>query len=701
MQRRKLAMVVILTGGLLGAAGLAWAQQGDGVSEPLAKDTPQPATPAPDDNISADQALEAERNKPFDDTLMGPPAPPRQRSTSLEEIELLTRLKLTVPAGTRWQIERPLAEHRIFVVISPPPPDLKRQLAPYRAMSGLVVQLERASDQLAVLRLEQARHDLGPVLVHVGQHTRTGKLVTPDALDLYATPRGVMPEDGVMEIMLGRLRRLVSSQSLCRFLRTPLEASLSDSEPELEQFLKAEEKFLVGEDDEANAIYKTLAVPLHEAHNKSGAGRVTRGVTLGELAALRMSDVQVCRGALRSARLRYEMLNKGDASPVVKLLAGFKWVQLVYPEVDQQVIRSLQGELPDKIDNPLVARIFLHAVRVLLQNRQPAKALEMFTHLTATNLSWLPPRELQALRHRTLSEAVQTMLRRDDKVALAVMGREHQAMVFEHPRALTMAIEIGTALRALGLPDQSVLWFQEAMEKVAGGADDSLLLAELARSYRESNDLYRAEKTIRFLVERLKRHDGWLGRREEISISLAATAVALDARKWASAVRWLERAKGLGAGPSIEALRLYVQGRVEQDQGRAEAAARSMLRAAAMRGQITPFRRAEVCLKAAEAAADAGQMTQAVSLLRIFMAEVQNDDMEVEVGFALAQLLERGGQRHRAVGLFEDIALKQPDGTYGRLASHNAKRLTLLLRHQRLLGALEPGPKGQPKEGSP
>ena len=68
----------------------------------------------------------------------------------------------------------------------------------------------------------------------------------------------------------------------------------------------------------------------------------------------------------------------------------------------------------------------------------------------------------------------------------------------------------------------------------------------------------------------------------------------------------------------------------------------------------------------------------------------ETDDEEVEVGYALADVLARSGDRARAMALLEDIALKQPEGTYGRLAKHALAQLAFERRAEALIGVESP-----------
>lgn len=616
-------------------------------------------------------------------------APADVEMANLDESEMLARIRVKVGAGTRWQVERPLEEHKLFLVLSPPPRGLTAQLAPYQGLSTMEVVVERQTETLAVIRIEQREQGRGPFLVHVGQVSPRGATTSPHEVVLYDEPGGVSPSALTLEVIMGRLTRHSPRRSLCAVLRTPMDIPVPEDTPHLETLKKGEALFLEGRDEEAADVLREIARPIRDA-TLMQASRGARVVTVPEVAALRLTDIQVCLGNLRSATLRYELIMRAKSSAQVRALAGLKWVQLTWPDVPAGYLESLMDALPRNEDDALEARMVFHGLRVLHQTGAHREALERLGGLEARHLSWLPGSLRRDFEASLVTSMVQSAKQRGDDVRLASLASAHKEHFMAHPRARAISVEVAGALRRLGLPDEAVGWLQEAMEGVHGADDDVLLLAELALAYRESGDVYRAERTIRYLVERLRRADGWLGRRQELTIAEAAISVALDARRWKTALGWVDRARSVGAGPTIVALGHYLEAQRLRQAGSHVEAADAVIRAAKMRRFITPFRRVEVCLQASRLASSQAQLVQTVDLLRRFMAEVETDDEEVEVGYALADVLARSGDRARAMALLEDIALKQPEGTYGRLAKHALAQLAFERRAEALIGVESP-----------
>lgn len=608
---------------------------------------------------------------------------------SLDESEMLARIRVKVGAGTRWQVERPLEEHKLFLVLSPPPRALAAQIAAYQGLSNMEVAVERQTETLAVIRIEQRERGRGPILVHVGQGSPRGAKASPRDVALYDEPGGVAPSALTLEVIMGRLSRHSPRRSLCAVLRTPMDVPVPEDTPDLETLKKGEALFLEGRDEEAADVLREIARPIRDT-TLIQASRGSRVVTVPEVAALRLTDIQVCRGRLRSATLRYELIMRAKSSAQVRALAGLKWVQLTWPDVPESYLATLMDALPRNEDDALEARMVLHGLRVLHLTGAHGEALERLGKLEARHLGWLPESQRRDFEASLVTAMVLAAKQRGDDVRLASVASAYKEHFMAHPRARAISVEVAGALRRLGLPDDAVVWLQESMEGIRGADEDVLLLAELALAYRESGDVYRAERTIRYLVERLRRADGWLGRRQELTIAEAAISVALDARRWKTALGWVDRARSVGAGPTIVALGHYLEAQRLREAGSHVEAADAIIRAAKMRRFITPFRRVEVCLQASQLASSQAQLVQTVDLLRRFMAEVETDDEEVEVGYALADVLARSGDRARAMALLEDIALKQPEGTYGRLAKHALTQLAFERRAEALIGGESP-----------
>jgi hypothetical protein len=66
------------------------------------------------------------------------------------------------------------------------------------------------------------------------------------------------------------------------------------------------------------------------------------------------------------------------------------------------------------------------------------------------------------------------------------------------------------------------------------------------------------------------------------------------------------------------------------------------------------------------------------------MEETRNADVEIEVAFELANHFEASGDKARARALYEDVSLRQPEGTYGRLAATRARLLAFGEKHSAL-----------------
>ncbi len=666
MKRRRISMLAAAA--VFSVAGLAIAQQVD---------------PAPPQDPGAAEG--------------GPPAPaqlpaqapegaseqPSAWGGRIDEFEQIGIVAFQVQAGTRWQIERSLQTRRVFVVFDPAPPDLKAQVSTYGSLSGLSVEVEREGGALGVVRLElQARHGS---LAAVAAFRPAGGAAGEDRGEVErASDRGVVPSEGVLTLSVGQPRRLSPKADFCRFVRQPLPPPSSSPDPISALFEQAEGRFEVGDDAQALKLYGEVARSVEEV-GSAGKIRSTRAVSFDELAALRLADVQVCLGQERSALLRYEMLKDGQVAPLVRLLAGFEWVEQAWPAVEPAVVESLLGEVSTVQGDPLVGRVLVHAARVQIQRGEPRLALDRLASLSPESLSWASEAAMGQLKARALLDAINAAMEEGDDVGLVTMSSQHKAQIWAHPLGGEVVIEVAGAMRRLGLPELASGWIQESMEGVPGASEEVRLLGELARAYRESGDLFRAEQTVRYLAERLGTRGGWLGRREEIAISMAAAEVALDGRQWGTAAGWLERAEAVEAGPAVTVMLAYVKGRARQEAGDKGEAASELLKAGEMRRHVTPYRRAQMCLEAAEAASAAGRGAEGVALLRAFMAEVEDVDEEIEVAFALAGLLKAEGDAARAQALYEDVALRQPEGTWGLLAQERAAATGFEARHRALL----------------
>jgi tetratricopeptide (TPR) repeat protein len=338
----------------------------------------------------------------------------------------------------------------------------------------------------------------------------------------------------------------------------------------------------------------------------------------------------------------------------------------------------------------LLGLLRVHAARVLLQAQEPERALEMISRIPEGARRQLDGQYLARFEERALGDAINLRLWRGEDALLAGLVNQYKEVARRHRRFGAIARVTAEALRRLMLPERAVAFLQRAMSEGASEERDQLsLLAQLARGYRESGDIYRAERTVRYLVEQMAHREGWLGRREEIEIGLAAAEVSMDQGRWEEARAWLRRAWGLGGGDSVDAMLAYAHGRELLAAGDRKGAAEALIHAARNRALIPARRRVEVCLLTARLLEDFGRLDGAEELLRRLMAETADPEREVEVAWRLAHLLERKGEYERAYGLYAEIALRDPGSSYSKIASYRAEEVEFRRQHADALTTLE------------
>lgn len=596
------------------------------------------------------------------------------------EFAMLGRIQLDVPVGTRWQVERPLQDNRLLFVLSPAPPNLIAQLQPYRHLDGLKVLLDRSTTKMAVIGIEA---DATPAPLYVDVKAGGHDLDRGHQLMMGTSQWGTVERAGGLTIHLGRLRRYSPWQEFCRLARTPLGVSLEASDPNLEQFNRAEALFSHGEDLGANEIYADIAEKLRP-QGFSGTRQITvsfRQFTASELASFRLADVSLCEGQVRSARLRYDVLYHRPERTALEIVAGLSWIQLAYPDVDHGEAEALARSLSRTDKSPLAPRAIIHAARVKLLLDHPQEALTDVRSLDGS-AGGEPYRSVaQEIKLRALAALVGQKLEAHDDIGLVSSVADNGDIVWEHPRAMTISIETAEAYRRLLLPAQCVETLQTAMEKIPEAGKNALLMGVLARCYRDSGDAYRASRTLDFLVEQMEHKSTWLGRKQETTISLAAAEAALDNRQWSVASRWLARASDSGAGRVVTALKAYVDGEAALKAGDHKEAVDNLLAAFANRKYLSALRRDSICLRVAMVAADAGRLVEAERTLRVLMEETQSADVESEVAYRLAGVLGARGDEQRAIALLAEVSAGSPEGTYGMLAKEMKERIEFRQRH--------------------
>ena len=624
--------------------------------------------------------------------------------SELRELEVLGRLQLRVSPGTRWQVERPLREGLLFLVLSPAPPRLEQQLQPYRVMGDLRVSVERQAPRLAVVRIEQESDSVSSLMVHVDDGRRGAR---SDHLTMVRAQRGavgdLMP---LLQVHVGRMRRPTPAERFCSQVRLPLHIELRDDDPHATAFHGAEELMAAGQFEAALTQYREFAAPL-TAPVKAQAridGKIQASLTASELATVRIGDVAACMGELKIATLRYEVIREARSHPL-RSLAEARWADLAWPYVPRTLARQIVEALPSwSPKDPIGRRRRLHGATLALMIDRPETALD----LIAAELDPPPPptntidkpepvrplppeliHNLKLLQSHALSViSVRAIEQRDDTALVVHLDRNGPAL-WRHPRALSLAIEGADAYRRLLLPDMCIELLQLTMKRVPDSARDELLLATLGRCYRDAGDTFRSERTLSYLVEAMRAAgSGWLGRREEATISLAATEVALDSERWGVARRWLDRALPFDPSPSVKALAAYVRGRELQKLGRDEEATEQLLAAAQLRHWITPLRRAQVVLDAVNAALAQGREAQAETYLRLLMAETAHQDTEREACYRLALVLHKRGQADKARALLRDLTLRDTDDTWGQLALDDLDRLDFEQRRARTIARM-------------
>lgn len=738
------------------------------------------------------QGQKAPRVVPFD-----PEIPVR-------ELDLVGRLHLSLPTGTRWEVERPLDEGHFFLTLSPRPKDLEKQLEPLSAQTEVKISLERDSPELAVIRVEQREQQHGPLLVWAGPL----EPVELDRLSRFYEPRGAIEgaekeKEGPLFVHFGRAARMTPQQELCRLLRQPYPPFMPEGYEGRQKFLQAEEAFALENYREAMALYREIAEPMsgtpeldyerrrtkawrqilaaeeeeakrkaEEAKKRKEAGEemaqeapaeapaeggeaapaegeqvagaqegqapaedgqaapkegeevaevdplkapmptgsvleqpqksiddmlfeeaLEKPEVLKTLAALRMGDIMVCAGRPRAAHLRYQLLEKGSGAGVTRRLARYQATQVAYPEVVLtpvlEDIAMLEEPKAKEEAGALMGLLRVHAARVLMQAERPREGLEMLLRVTEEERSHMDPEYLALMEERSLGDAVNMMMRQGDDVGLAALVTQHHEVASRHRRYASIARVTGEALLHLMLPERAIPFLQKTMAELPPEVDQLALLSLLASSYRDAGDIYRADRTLRYLVEQLESADHWLRRRDEVSISLTAASIHLDRLQWGQARGWLARAWKLGAGDKAEAMLAYAHGRELMSAGDRKGATGALLHAARNRKHIPPRRRAEVCLLTAQILEDFGKRAEAEDLLRRFMAETTHETSELEVAWRLAQLMEKRGEFEKAQGLYAEIALRKPSSSYSKIARYRSEEVEFLRQHAEALTTLE------------
>lgn len=589
-----------------------------------------------------------------------------------EEIENLGRISLRLPAGTRWQIEVPTELHAVYLVLSPSPPDIREQLLPYTAGDDLRVRMERVDANLTVARIDQRDQRHGPLVARAQTGLDADSVIRPEVFAEASETRGVAEpgdEPTRLLILTGRLRRFSASSTLCAIVRAPLPLDDRTESPKLTMFKNAEKLFALGRDDEALALYRKVARTL-PGHAIRGEYHARLGPE--NLARLRVGDAALCKGELRVARLRYEYLTNQNEYGPLRGLIGLRFVELAWPEVP----RTRAMEMIEKLEKPDAPEVLWHhtlvqAARVALLLGEQELGLQLIGQVPTHHRP-------QSLMEELLLHGIVARKAGGDDVGVSELAYENRGMLGAHPRGAALAVAAADSMRRAGAPAVSARFLQEVLEEVHD--PPFLMLAVLARGYRESGDGYRAEKTIQYLVEQLRASGGWLGRREEITISLAAAEVAIDNGSWPTAQRWLERADGVGGGPAVRALLRWSEALVALEAGDEAAATEPLIGAARMRDYLATHRRAEVVLTAARHALKHDRGADAEAILRQFMNETRSVDEEVEVGYWLGRTFESQGRPDLARGLYEDLGLRHGDTTFGALAAERGARLRFKTR---------------------
>ncbi len=595
----------------------------------------------------------------------------------LEEVEDIGRVAVSLPPGTRWQVEVPTELHAVYLVLSPSPPDIKAQLLAYTAGDDLKVRIERNEPNLTVARIEQRNRRRGPLVVRPRTGLDADRALRPGMDEADVPLRGVAdPNAEATPLVLhtGRLRRFATTDALCAMFRAPLPLEDRVPSPKLDLFRKAEAMFQAGDDAGAMPLFREVARTL-PGHAIRGEYHARLGPE--NLARLRIADAALCMGKLRVARLRYEYLtDQGEYGPLRGLIS-LRFAELAWPEIPRDRALKLIAELEEP-DAPEIVwhHTLVQAARVALLTGEQELGLEL--------ISKVPPHHRpQPLMEELLLQGIVAREAQGDDLGVASLAYDNRELLRAHPRGAALAVAAADAMRRAGAPAVSTSFLQEVLEEL--NSPPFLMLAVLARGYREAGDAYRAEKTIQYLVEQLRAAGGWLGRREEITISLAAAEVAIDAGGWQTAQRWLERADTVGGGPSVRALLRWSEAQVAVQAGRPEGATAPMLEAARMRRFLAPHRRAEVVLAASRNAIAHERVPDAEGLLRRFMMETQTVDEEVEVGYLLAQTFEAQGKFSLARGVYEDLGLRYSGTTFGALAAERGERLRFRERAARTM----------------
>ncbi|MEO1270737.1 MAG: tetratricopeptide repeat protein [Myxococcota bacterium] len=518
----------------------------------------------------------------------------------------------------------------------------------------------------------------------------------------------VGPEPTFLRVHLGRMRRPTPTERFCSHVRMPLHIGLADNDPHAQAFRDAEELMAAGQYVAALRLYRTFAAPL-TAPVKARArvdGTIKAQLSAADMASVRIADVAACMDQVQIAVLRYGVIREARYHPL-RALAEARWADLAWPNVPRTIAMQILEALPDASpDDPIGRRRRLHGAAIALMLGRPRLTLD----LIAVELDPPPkppnaiedpdakepeplPRDLvhnlKLLQNHALSVVAARALDSRDDTGLVVAVDRYGPVLWRHPRALSLSIEAADAYRRLLLPGMCVELLQLTMKRVPNSARNELLLATLARCYRDHGDTFRSERTLSYLVEAMRSAgSGWLGRREEATISLAATEVALDSERWAIARRWLDRATAFDPNPGVKALNLYVRGRELLALGRPEEATTSLLAAAAMRHWITPLRRAEVVLDAVRQAMARGQLAEAETYLRLLMAEATHRATEREASYRLADVLQRRGQTDKARAVLRDLILREADDTWGRMAQDDLQHFDFEQRRTAIMARM-------------
>jgi len=609
----------------------------------------------------------------------GPRLTGSRDSADMREFAMLARIQLVVAVGTRWQVERPLQENRLLLVMTPAPIDLVSQLTPYRRLNGLRVRLDRSTTKMAVLEFEGI--DDAPLFIHAG--TRNKETRQEDRMMMGTSQRGVIERSGGLTIHVGRLRRYAPWQEFCRLARTPLGVTLDKHDPDIEQFERAEALFSHGEDIGANEIYASIAEALKPQGftSRGKVGISFRKLSASELASFRLADVSLCQGQVRSARLRYDVLYHRPERTTLEILAGLSWIQLAHPDVDRGEAESLSRALSRTDKSPLAPRAVIHSARVKLLLGHPQEALESVRSLGGNPAAEPFKVVAESITLRALAALISKQLADKNDIGLVTSVAANSETVLKHPRAMTISLETAEAYRRLLLPKQCIETLQTAMGRVEGAPQDILLVGVLARCYRDAGDRYRATRTLDYLVEQMEHRSTWLSRKQESVISLAAAEAALDNKQWSVASRWLARASLSGSGKVVTALKAYVDGEAALKAGKRDDAVGFLLAAFDDRQYISALRRDSISLRVSEVAFEAGMLRRAEHSLRILMEETESADVEVEAAYHLANVLKARGDDQRSLALLAEVESSAPESTYGLLASEMRERIEFKRRH--------------------